>query len=163
MSKIKTLTCAAILSGIFLTPVLTSAAEPEAKAKTTPAKPYPMTTCVVSDEKLGEMGDPYVHQYKGREVKLCCKSCLKEFNAQPAKFIKKLDQAAAKASGVKAYPLNVCLISDEKLDSMGEPFVFKYKDQEVKFCCEGCLKDFNKQPAKFIKKMEDAARKTTNK
>lgn len=60
-------------------------------------KPYPLKTCVVSDEKLGgDMGDPYVFKYKGREVRLCCKGCLDDFNKEPAKYLKKLDAAEKK-------------------------------------------------------------------
>jgi len=54
---------------------------------------YPLTTCVVSGEKLGEMGKPYVMKYKGREVHLCCESCEKDFKKDPAKYLKKLDDA----------------------------------------------------------------------
>ena len=60
------------------------------------AKPYPLKTCVVSDEKLREMGAPYVFTHEGREVKLCCKSCLKDFNKEPAKFLKKIEAAGKK-------------------------------------------------------------------
>jgi len=34
-----------------------------------------------------------------------------------------------------------------------------YKDREVKLCCKGCLKDFNKDSAKYIKKIEAAEAK----
>ena len=62
------------------------------------AKPYPLKTCVVSGEKLGgDMGDPYVFTHEGREIKLCCKSCLKDFKKDSAKFIKKIE--AAEKSG----------------------------------------------------------------
>ncbi len=50
------------------------------------AKPYPLTTCVVSGEKLGSMGQPVVVKHEGKEVQLCCKSCIKKFEADPAKF-----------------------------------------------------------------------------
>lgn len=56
-------------------------------------KPYPLKTCVVSGEKLGEMGKPVVYEYKGREIKFCCKDCIKDFKKNPDKYIKKLDQA----------------------------------------------------------------------
>ena len=71
-----------------------AAAEKGAAAK---AKPYPLTTCVVSDEKLGEMGDPYVFVHEGQELKLCCKSCLKDFKKDPAKYMKKVEAADKKA------------------------------------------------------------------
>ncbi len=57
---------------------------------------YPLTTCVVSDEKLDEMGDPYIFKHDGKEVRLCCKKCLKKFDADPAKYMKKIDDAKAK-------------------------------------------------------------------
>lgn len=58
---------------------------------------YPLTTCVVSGEKLGDMGEPYVFQYEGREVRFCCKNCKKDFLKDPAKYLKKLDDAAEAA------------------------------------------------------------------
>jgi YHS domain-containing protein len=58
---------------------------------------------------------------------------------------------------LKPYTLNICVVSDEKLDgSMGKPFVYKYKDREIKFCCKNCQKDFDKNPANYIKKLEAA-------
>lgn len=63
---------------------------------------YPLTTCVVSGEKLGEMGEPYVVQHEGRTVKFCCKSCLKKFNKDPKKYLAKLDEAAKKPADPKA-------------------------------------------------------------
>lgn len=65
-----------------------------------------------------------------------------------------------KDKNVKAYTLKVCAVSDEKLGGdMGEPFVFKYEDREIKLCCKSCQKDFNKDPKKFIKKIEEAEKK----
>ena len=57
------------------------------------AKPYTLQTCVVSGEKLGSMGEPVVFVHEGQEIKLCCKECLKDFKADPAKYIKKIDDA----------------------------------------------------------------------
>jgi YHS domain-containing protein len=53
--------------------------------------------------------------------------------------------------------LTTCPVSGEKLDSMGKPYVFVYQGQEVKLCCSGCKKDFDKDPAKYLKKIQDAA------
>lgn len=71
-------------------------AKEESKADSN-SKAYPLTTCVVSGEKLGEMGAPYVFTHEGTEVKLCCKSCLKKFNADPAKYLKKIEEAGKAA------------------------------------------------------------------
>jgi hypothetical protein len=63
------------------------------------------------------------------------------------------EHAAAK-SGVKPYKLDTCIVSDDKLGEMGKPVVFEYKGQEVKLCCKACRKDFDKDPAKYLKKLE---------
>ena len=47
--------------------------------------------------------------------------------------------------------LKTCPVSGEKLGEMGKPYVFSYKQQEVKLCCKGCKKDFDKDPDKYIK------------
>ena len=57
--------------------------------------PYPLTTCIVSDEKLCEMGKPVMVDYKGQQVGFCCKSCIGDFEKEPAKYLAKL-QAPAK-------------------------------------------------------------------
>ena len=81
----------ALLTGlpIMLAANLTQAAD-EA------AKPYPLDSCVVSGEKLGEMGDPYVFTYEGQQIKLCCKSCLKKFDKDPQTYLKKLETKEGK-------------------------------------------------------------------
>lgn len=57
------------------------------------------------------------------------------------------------AGSAKAYPLDVCIVSGEKLGSMGDPIVIVHEGQEVKFCCKGCKPDFEKEPAKFLSKL----------
>jgi YHS domain-containing protein len=69
-----------------------------ARADTTtnaPVKPDLLMTCPVSGEKLGEMGKPMVFVYQGQEVKLCCSGCKKDFDKDPAKYLKKIQDAAA--------------------------------------------------------------------
>lgn len=63
---------------------------PDTEQKET-VKPYKLDTCIVSGEKLGEMGEPFVFVYQGQEIKLCCKSCKKKFDQDPAKYLKKLE------------------------------------------------------------------------
>jgi YHS domain-containing protein len=55
--------------------------------------------------------------------------------------------------------LKTCPVSGEKLGEMGKPFTFVYKEQEVKLCCKGCKKDFDKEPAKYIKLIRAADKK----
>ena len=62
-------------------------AAPMASDVSTNATPDLLTTCPVSGEKLGEMGKPLVFIYKDQEVKLCCKSCKKDFDKDPEKYM----------------------------------------------------------------------------
>lgn len=55
--------------------------------------------------------------------------------------------------------LTTCPVSGEKLGEMGKPFTFVYKDQEVKLCCKGCKKDFDKDPEKYMKLIRAADKK----
>jgi YHS domain-containing protein len=56
-----------------------------------------LKTCPVSGDKLGgDMGGPYVFSYQGQEVKLCCKSCKKDFDKNPAKYMKLIRAADKK-------------------------------------------------------------------
>ena len=79
----------------------------------------------------------------------------------------------ADAAGVSAewlakakaeYPLNTCMVSEDKLEEgdMGPPQDMVYRqegepDRLVRLCCTHCIRDFNKDPAKFLKAIDDAA------
>ena len=59
--------------------------------------PDRLKTCPVSGDKLGDdMGAPFVFSYKGQEVKLCCKSCKKDFDKNPDKYLKLIRAADPK-------------------------------------------------------------------
>jgi YHS domain-containing protein len=91
-----------LLAAILIASFLVSVSGLAADKKSEKLKPYPLKTCVVTGEKLGEMGDPFVYAYEGREIKFCCKGCLKDFKKEPAKYIKKLEEAEAKAKKAKS-------------------------------------------------------------
>lgn len=59
----------------------------------------------------------------------------------------------AAEGGTKPYTLDVCVVSDEKLGTMGEAVVFVHEGQEIKLCCKSCKPDFEKEPAKFLTKL----------
>lgn len=59
----------------------------------------------------------------------------------------------------KPYPLAVCPVSDEKLGTMGDAVVFVEGDQEIQLCCKSCKKDFEKNKAANLKKIDEAWKK----
>jgi YHS domain-containing protein len=107
---------------------------------------YPLTTCPVSQEALGSMGEPVNLVYNNRLVRFCCKGCVRQFKKAPADYLAELD-AAVIANQTDGYPLSTCLISQEPLDAMGGPVDLVFANRLVRFCCNGCVGAFYKAPS----------------
>jgi hypothetical protein len=131
-----------------------SEAEP-AKAEYA-SHPYTLSTCPVSGEALGSMGDPIVRTVEGREIKLCCKGCLKALDKNPAKVIAVVD--AAHAEQQRAYYPQICPV-------LGESLIVDGKDTGVdvmvgnrlfRTCCKRCAKKVREDPAKFAASLDTA-------
>jgi len=60
------------------------------------AKPCPYSVCPVMGDALDN--DAYIFVYEGRQFKLCCDSCLEDFQKDPDKFVKMWDTAAQTAA-----------------------------------------------------------------
>lgn len=88
--------------------------------------------------------------------------------AKSGQLIRVTDKHAAWAEKERgAYPLKVCVTSDEELGSMGKPAEFIYRvegqaDRLVRFCCAGCSDDFMQDPAKFVAKLDAAKTKSSS-
>lgn len=74
----------------------------ETNESTAEAETYPLTTCVVSGRSLddGDMGPPvdYLYKEEGRPdrlVRFCCRSCIKNFHKDPAKYLQMIDDAVS--------------------------------------------------------------------
>ncbi len=121
---------------------------------------YPMTTCPVSNESLGSMGEPVDYVYNNRLVRFCCNGCVRGFKKNPGPVLAALDEAIM-AEQLADYPLDTCPVSGEKLDSMGGAIDYIVANQLVRFCCTGCVSAFYKEPAPYLKKI-NAARGTVH-
>jgi YHS domain-containing protein len=69
---------------------------------------------------------------------------------------------SATATPPKPDRLTTCPVSGDKLGEMGKPYVFVYQGQEIKLCCSGCKKDFDKDPAKYVAKIRAADKTAKN-
>ncbi len=119
-------------------------------------KHYPLTTCVVMEEdSLEDESKTVNYVYANRLVRFCCKGCIKDFTADPAKFLAKIDEAVIKQQK-DAYPLTTCPVSGEKLGGMGEPVMKVYGVTLVKFCCMGCVSRFEGDYAANMAKVTNA-------
>ena len=73
--------------------------------------------------------------------------------------------AAWVAKAKAEYPTTACIVSEDKLGGdMGKPVDFIYRvegqpDRLISFCCDDCVKDFNKDPEKYLKILDGVAKK----
>lgn len=87
-----TLAALALLAG---SPVLIRAADTNSPGSSTniPAKPYPLNYCIVSGDKIGDMGKPITTNYMGQQIIFCCPDCVKDFKKAPDKYLKEIQDA----------------------------------------------------------------------
>jgi hypothetical protein len=67
----------------------------------------------------------------------------------------------AAATATAAYPLNTCVVSGGKLGGMGKPVTYVHHqagqpDRTLMFCCRACIRKFEKDPARFLAKLDAA-------
>jgi len=53
------------------------------------------------------------------------------------------------------WPLDTCIVSGEKLGSMGDPIILIHEGREVRFCCQSCVGTFRADPAKYLAKADE--------
>ena len=96
-----------------------------------------------------------------------CSNCAMTQATSSSQLVPVTDKtdAAWLAKARADYPLKSCAVSGDNFESgemKGPPRDFIYTeagkpDRLVRFCCKGCVKDFNKDPAKYLKIIDDAA------
>ena len=116
---------------------------------------YPLDVCPISGARLGSMGEPIVRFYDGREVRFCCAGCPDAFEEDLEANLKKLDRLIIDRQK-SGYPLDVWVVSGEKLGEMGEPVDHVHDNRLVRFCCAGCVDTFKEDPDKYLKKLHAA-------
>lgn len=87
-----------------------------------------------------------------------------EAAAPAGKLIRVTEKDAAWAAKAReTYPLGVCPVSGDKLGNMGKAPEYIYRvegqpDRLVVFCCSGCEEDFMSDPAKYLARIDVAAK-----
>ena len=129
---------------------------PALAAATSDPTTYPLSKCIVSSETLGDHGDVVTREVNGREIRLCCKSCVKDLERDQAKYLEALD-AAIVAAQLPDYPMENCVVSGEPLGGeMGDPINHLVGNRLVRLCCNMCKKDLAADPTTFISKLDEA-------
>jgi type II secretory ATPase GspE/PulE/Tfp pilus assembly ATPase PilB-like protein len=60
------------------------------------------------------------------------------------------------AQQLPSYPLTSCPVSHEALGSMDKPVDLVHEGRLVRLCCKGCVKGFQKDPAKVLAEIDAA-------
>lgn len=116
---------------------------------------YPLETCPVSGHALGEGGEPVEIVVGTRYAKLCCDGCIEDFRANADEHFKTIDAAIIEKQR-DAYPLATCVVSGEKLGSMGDPVDVVVGTTLVRLCCKSCVKELAKAPWKALEQIAAA-------
>ena len=122
-----------IVAGLSLAPNL-QAAEKAAQTK-----------CPVMGGKIN--AELYV-DVEGKRIYVCCKGCIAPIKKDPATYIKKLEDAGVTLASLQT----TCPVMGGKINPK------LYADVEGKriyVCCKGCIAPIKKDPATYIKKLEE--------
>ena len=138
----------AVLTALVISPTLVAAA-----AVIDDGGVFPLAKCPITGEKIGSMGSPVIKQYDGREVRFCCPGCPAKFEADKAANLKKIDAEIVKQEA-PLYPLTTCMVTGNELGD--SPVNYVYKNRLIEFCCPDCIKQFDKEPAKYLAKLDEA-------
>lgn len=102
------------------------------------------------------MDKPVTYDHNSREIRFCCSGCVKEFKKNAETYLGTLDSIIIERQ-LPYYPLNACVVSGEKFGGkMGEPVNKVYNNRLVRFCCKMCTKTFEKDPAAYLSKLDEA-------
>ncbi len=111
---------------------------------------YPLSTCVISGEKLDAMGEPVDVLVDQTLIRVCCDGCKDEIEENPQKVVAKLRMAVAKkalAAGA------TCPVSGEKIPAGSKKAVVLFiGNKAVPLCCKGCADKVEANPGKYLGK-----------
>ncbi len=145
--------CCAPCTGKFEKDLEASFAKLDAQIAADQAPYYPLDTCVVSGEALGD--EPVNIIVGNRLIRTCCQMCETKVRATPEKFINVVNEAVI-AKQREHYPIDTCIVME------GEPLIEGDVEEVVignrlaRLCCKMCKRKIKREPTEFVA-MIDAA------
>lgn len=114
-------------------------------------------TTQTADNSTGNAGDQLAGALTGAINATA--DAAKDAVNQAAKEVEGLtDETIIKAQSA-AYPLKKCVVSGEDLGSMGDAVNFVHEGTLIKLCCDHCVPDVEKDPAKYVAMVKEAVAK----
>jgi YHS domain-containing protein len=122
------------------------AVKSESAEKTDAVELKAQTNCPVMGGKINK--EIYT-DIQGQRVYHCCPGCSSKLVADPDKYFKK-----AAAEGVLFENIQTnCPVSGKELKE--KEVYADYEGRRVYFCCEGCIAPFEKDPQKYLMKLDE--------
>jgi YHS domain-containing protein len=135
-SKILALLIAASLSIVAVRADDDAAAAPTVK---------PQTTCPVMGGKINRK---LYADVDGKRIYVCCRGCIAAIKKDPAKYIKKLEDQGVTIAKLQT----TCPVMGGKIN---KKLYADVDGKRIYVCCGGCIAAIKKDPAEYIKKLED--------
>jgi hypothetical protein len=125
-------------------------APPPLLSRDWPSDLYTLSDCPITLGKLGSMGDPSVHMVDKREVRFCCPPCLPKFERQKDRWAR-IDERMIESQRPH-YPLETCIVSERPLSAKAVSRI--HKNRLVRFADEKAAREFEKNPAPFLARLD---------
>ncbi len=109
----------------------------------------PQTVCPLMGGKINK--DIYT-DYQGQRVYFCCAGCKPKFEKDPEKSMKKFEKDNILLESVQT----TCPVMGGEIN---KDQYTDYKGRRIYFCCAGCPPKFDKDPEKYLEKMDKAVKK----
>jgi len=128
-------------------------AELDRRIKESQRPDYPIAECIVAGCPLTDGHAVNERTHGNRLVRIGCEGCVARFEADPATYVKKLDEAYAAAQR-PSYPLSACVVGGGRLG--GDAVELVAGTTLVRFCCAGCVEQFRAEPGTYLERIADA-------
>lgn len=117
------------------------------KAASAPEKKIKLqTTCPVMGGAIDR--NTYVDS-DGKRIYMCCKGCSAALKKEPAKYIKKLEDEGITVAKLQT----TCPV---KGGAINKSLYVDHDGKRIYVCCNECIAEVQKDPAKYVKSMEEA-------
>ena len=116
----------------------------QGKAEAGKAAVVAQTTCPVMG---GAINKALYGDHDGKRVYFCCGGCSADFKKDPAKYVKKLEDAGVTLAKVQT----TCPVMGGKIDKKS---YVDHAGKRIYLCCAGCADAVKADSEKYIKKLE---------
>lgn len=119
--------------------------------------------CPVTDETLGSMGEPIAIRLGERTLYVCCQACVNAVKRNPERYLRKVDAELPTLQHPERAPRQIptrwggqkaCPVTGEALGDMGEPIPIELGDRTMFVCCESCVDEVSRSPAKYLRRVD---------